>query len=319
MIFDISVIPYSLPFSSEIIVFDQVLTAKQGAFVLVQSGDFMGIGDVSPLPGLSAETVSESLQALSELSQVSFSQFDDFLSGDLFCIPSFSGIASVQFALESAFLSMLSSYSSFSVLTQSLGYTGISQVQSPGSVVKCKIGRRSIEEDVADIKNFAQTFPHVRLRLDANGRYSLDEICSLVMTLPAGCVDYVEDPCAEPDQYDTFFERTGVNYAIDCISGDIGMYGAGLGALVVKPGVLGSVQSILALQDATTVNVVFSSAFESCVGLNSIARLAFLLSPTAVHGLSTVDYFTEPGPVSVENGVWKGLSTSSLIQWAKML
>ena len=129
--------------------------------------------------------------------------------------------------------------------------------------------------------------PDQSLRLDANQAWSLGD----AVRFGRGCrgidIAYIEEPVADPNECESFFEQTGLPYAFDetVIEKRI-PNSPNLAALVVKPTLIGGVQKIKSLR-RFGVPLVFSSAFESHVGLGAIARLGSEISPGMPMGLET--------------------------------
>ena len=101
-------------------------------------------------------------------------------------------------------------------------------------------------------------------------------------------IDYVEEPTDNPLEFAAFMDRTGVSYALDETLSDTrrveGFRNAA--ALIIKPTLLGGKQELDELAQHE-IPMVFSSCFESGVGVLNVARMAAHYSPHVASGLDT--------------------------------
>ena len=107
-------------------------------------------------------------------------------------------------------------------------------------------------------------------------------------------IEYIEEPTASPTEADAFFEATGIPYALDetlLEEFELDRFRQ-VAAFVVKPTMFGGSADLLTLL-RSDVPIVFSSSFESQVGLTSIARLAAEFSPDVAVGLDTHRWLLE--------------------------
>ena len=159
--------------------------------------------------------------------------------------------------------------------------------------------------------------PGVALRVDANRGWSLEEAIEFGDALNASGVvlEYLEEPTQRPEDIPAFAAATGIPVALD-ESVDEGPAGfaaagarravtpgltlpAGTVALVLKPGSLGGLEKTAALvrwAHRRRVATTISSAFESSVGLASLAAVAAASDQVTgrhgtAHGLGTSEWF----------------------------
>ena len=153
------------------------------------------------------------------------------------------------------------------------------------SCVKIKVGRRKPGEDAAIVREFAAKFPGLRIRLDANQSWSLDEAKAFCAALRGPAVDYLEEPLRNATQIPDLYAATGLAVAVDETIGvtplRVWSEWAGVKVVVVKPTLLGGIQRVqrLALLAAEKgFRIVVSSSFESGVGLGMLVQLAAAFS-----------------------------------------
>ena len=129
--------------------------------------------------------------------------------------------------------------------------------------------------------------PDGRVRVDANGRWSVDEAFARLRELARFGLEYAEQPCASVDELAQLrlrLARTGVDVPIAADesirrSGDpqrvVAAGAADVAVLKVQP--LGGVRRCLELAEQLGLPVVVSSAIESSVGLRAGLALAAAL------------------------------------------
>jgi O-succinylbenzoate synthase len=144
--------------------------------------------------------------------------------------------------------------------------------------------------------------PSVGVRVDANGAWDVDTAVTMITTLAAFDLEYVEQPCATLEELAAVRRRVDVCIAADeCIrSLDDARALRALGAadvIVLKQQPLGGVRAALAVAETAGVPAVVSSMMETSVGIAAGVALAAALPelPYAC-GLATLGML--PGDVS---------------------
>jgi o-succinylbenzoate synthase len=219
--------------------------------------------EVAPLPRRSSESLEQTL-----------GQLLDFFSGK--AVTEF--FPSVQFGLESlcfpnetlsARLYALLSGSSEEVLRQAdiaadQGYC----------TVKVKVSSFPIKVAQKVLRTLQKRF---RLRVDCNSAFSFDEAMALFSIFDPGIFDYIEDPTFELQRLSEFthpfaLDETVSQFQTLPLESYPHLYG-----FILKPTILGGGQGcapLIAYAKKRNLNVVFSPAFESGVGLLQIVKLA---------------------------------------------
>lgn len=211
------------------------------------------------------------------------------------------------------------------------GIADVDALQASGyTVFKLKVGRRPMQEELSAVRALAV---HVagrgRLRLDANRAWSLSDAVRFIGGLPRESIEYVEEPLRDPSALPAFARATGAPFAVDetlvetvlrrpppssnagvARDGPSGPVWAallslpGLRAVILKPMLLGGVGRCMAIGQEAQDNgllPVFSSCFESGVGIGLLAALAGALGPDIACGLDPyrwlVEDIVDPPPV----------------------
>lgn len=162
--------------------------------------------------------------------------------------------------------------------------------------VKLKVGADSLRNDVERMLKVSQSFPDMRLRLDANGSWSLADAQEFVEATRPLNIDYLEQPLQVGDIAGLVaLKKLGVTVAVDEGANTQLMRtrlieAGAVDVFVLKPSVLGSVSELrdeVSRISAEGIRVVFSSAIESAVGRNAVAHVVAGLGTTEPAGLNT--------------------------------
>jgi len=162
----------------------------------------------------------------------------------------------------------------------------------------------TLAADAARVEAVAAALgPGGRIRIDANGAWSLDAALAAVRTLDAAAragglagLEYVEQPCARLEDLAALRRRTDVPVAADesiRLTGDVDAVVRAEAAdlLVLKPSPLGGAKAVVAMAERLGMPVVISSAMESSVGLAGALAAALALPDELggahAHGLGT--------------------------------
>jgi len=129
---------------------------------------------------------------------------------------------------------------------------------------------------------------------------------SLVRGLPAGRIEYLEEPLVDPLLLPRLHHGTGLAIALDESLLDPALRSAletapGVAVHVLKPSLVGSVAAVRARAERTArqgLETVLSSAYDPRESLGRIAALATRLpAATRDHGLATGElHADDPGP-----------------------
>jgi O-succinylbenzoate synthase len=157
--------------------------------------------------------------------------------------------------------------------------------------VKIKVAEpgQSLNEDLARIIKVRQLFPDARIRLDANGGYSVDEAMAVIGMLVENGIelDYFEQPCktiAELAEVRLKAKRIRPDFLIAAdesvrkVSDPLAVAQAGAAdILVLKVSPLGGISRALEISREAGLPVVVSSALDTSVGISMGLHLAAAL------------------------------------------
>lgn len=266
---------FKIPFTKPIAFKTRQHSFREG--ILIEQGGQWA--EASPLPGFSAETIEDVIAAL---------------RGEQ------SPPASLQFALQSLAepitdeIKVPWNYLLLGDEQQVLEDTEHC-VQAKCRAAKLKVGRNDLQSEIELVKVVRERLPdHVKLRLDANQAWSFEQAVTFFQAMQDVDLQYVEEPLKNSRLLEDLHSQTGASYALDetllhdsCLDP-----WPNAAALICKPMILGGHDAVLCLKK-TGKPIVFSSAFESGVGIARIAQLAASFSPERAAGLDTLDWLSE--------------------------
>jgi O-succinylbenzoate synthase len=320
-----NVYAYRLPLVRPLLLRTETIHERQG-FLLGLSSDtgHADWGETAPLPGFSREALADTGARLCALKNKLIGasipegieqlngQFNSWLSGFNLC-------ASAQFAVETAALGLLA-HSRDVTLASLLSHQPLDTVRVNGLVlddspvietvrgfssegyraVKMKVGRRTVDEDVARIRDACHELGHsVGLRLDANRAWSFDDAVRFAEMVLDCDLEYVEEPLSDPSRLAELVEQTGMRVALD--ESLIDMTPEELpshtytSAIILKPTLLGGLERAAMFARTARemrIKVIVSSCFESSVGIAALTQLAAAYNTVdAPAGLDTLSWF----------------------------
>jgi O-succinylbenzoate synthase len=164
--------------------------------------------------------------------------------------------------------------------------------------VKVKVAEKgqSLVDDLARVREVARLYPNAKLRLDANGGYSMDQALQLVRELNAVNIEYLEQPVATIEEMAQL--KTELSGSIKICADELirkssdplevaRAEAADLVMLKAQP--LGGIAASLETANSIGLECVVSSAIETSVGISMGTYLACALEDLNYDcGLGTV-------------------------------
>lgn len=211
------------------------------------------------------------------------------------------------------------------------------------NTVKIKVGLE-IANDVKRVNAVVQAFHEagksgdLRIRLDANGRWSVSQARETLSELDSAPIEYVEQPCQSVSELRELHQKINVPIALDESIRIDGQYQisdfADLAIIKVSP--LGGINAIEELIAKLDVPIRISGALESSVGLSTSLLAAYTFAPSEVAGLGTgmllaTDLTGEPSvphlgriavkrhEPSVEKLIESGISPDQKVLWEQRI
>lgn len=300
----VNIYKYHLRLTSPIIWDRQARTRREGLLVCLSHGDNLGWGDIAPLPGFSAESLTEA-QARAEVFAKEILK-SPLRTMDLNAveIP-----PSVRFGFELALCNLDTATRKQSPQEASavaccglIGHHKNQQIHLAHSLVnsgyravKLKVGRQSLEEDLNTVHTICEKYPELEVRLDANRSWSIKAAKIFVRATQDLRLDYLEEPLRDKTELPELARNCNIPIALDetLREQDAEKYREAADVRVLKPTLAGGIYTTLVhIEQALQENArcIISSSYESGVGMLGLIELARKL-PEEIHGLDTHKVF----------------------------
>ena len=318
----ISVKPYRRAFRQPLSTAHGEWATREGFLVRVQQERGTGYGEVAPLPSFGSETLAEAKVFLEQL----VSEPEMSAPASLPCCA--FALSAAQIFVERGSLDLLKNREASS---QSVLRVPVSRLTAPprdysvsallpsGSSalriadekskvgyqsMKWKIGVEPITKEISTARSLFDSLPStVRLRFDANAGLATSELERwLEFLIPyRERIDFIEQPlaCGQEAAMGDYMKASGIGIALDeSLNGRDRDYwlkpNAWAGPLVIKAPLMGELPQLADRLAPVADQVVFSSVFETGIGLENSLRLADSLPqvPCPI-GYDTVDAFDD--------------------------
>ncbi|WP_257285298.1 o-succinylbenzoate synthase [Endozoicomonas sp. SESOKO1] len=307
------ILRYRLPLKQPLLLKHACLKKREGLILRLRIGNRCGYGDIAPLPGFSRESLSEAEKQLQAFCRAvddgqTLSLRDVENSAFLTDVLRLQPIPSVLFGIESALWWWQQKHwfdppETGPLLQGSTEHIIHRLAQWQGNwptEFKLKIGRDSIEEDCVRINTVLQALPKsVNIKLDANQQWTLDQAIRVAASIDVERITFVEEPTANVDEFSQLYEKTGLRFALDETVQNpeyLLQPMPGLAAVVIKPTLVGGLarcRHLVTTGRNLGIRTVFSSSYESSIGLHILAQLSAQWTPGERPGLDTSSAFID--------------------------
>ena len=328
---------YSLPLKQPLRMLGQTLKVRKGLILRLydQAGN-LGEGEISPLPLMHPESLSQAETQLKKFLTKSFQQNPDLFK----TLP-----PSVRFGFEMAWRTLFKKFDAeekihytaevileservdnhiaFKQIPVNALATGsgddlrhqCEQIKRDGfKAVKIKVGQFKVREDLNRLELAKNIFGNqIALRVDANRGWEFKQATEFALGIRDFNVEYCEERVRNIKLLGKLYEYTGMQVALDetlwSNPDPIELPKSGISSLILKPGILGGWGNTcfwINHAEKHKMQVVISSSMESGIGLNWIAFTDLsLLKKRTPAGLDSAKFFqydlTDP-PFSISQG-----------------
>lgn len=307
-----SLIPFSLKFNSPFKNSKSILKHRNG-IILKLTDEFGNIsyGECSPLEGFSKENIND---VDKELKKFCKDFFYKKLENE---ISNISLLPSVNFCIEQAFNSLLlqrniENKNNFQSkkeikLNAVVGLVDIKEalqlinkkINNGFDTFKLKVGRENPYDDFLLIEKVREIFGYeIKIRLDANQKWSCDEAIEYISNFEQFQIEYIEEPCSNCCSNLKTMNSTDIHLAADesLVSFELAqdlISSSQLKYFIIKPMTIGFNNTLKLIDLAERLNktIIISSSFESAVGKSGLVFLAAQTKHDLAHGLDTSEYF----------------------------
>ncbi|GJQ62551.1 MAG: hypothetical protein SCALA702_16040 [Melioribacteraceae bacterium] len=299
---------YSFPFRTPFKNSGYIYRERQGFYLFVEF-DYGNtqIGECAPLPGVNRESIGdialELEQIEAKLPDYFFSDKDEFSS----FISSLTALPSLRFAFaqiidsctnyEEAGEIKLEQNSVISASgTDEMMRIAKTHIDKGFSTLKLKIGVNSPDDEIELIKKISSQFPHVKLRLDSNSIFELNEAIGYLRRLSGFNIEYIEDPVATVEEMYQLSEITPIPLAADIFISSLAdidefLQNSKINHFVIKPMAFADILLLSNYKFGREISITLSSSFESFVGRIYNYFLASRFE--GIHGLATSTQLAE--------------------------
>ena len=302
------------------------IDSREGLILKIfDDGGNCGFGEIAPLPGFSRENLeeakSQTIQICNSLKKpLSLQQPEEINSamkdfpGDVYPSVSF-GVASALLILSAdrrniSLSELLNKNCSGSLEVNALLSGSKEEIltslalikESNYGSVKLKVGSRDLSEDIDLTRKVSEQLGEsMNLLLYANRSWRLDQAATFCNETRDCKIEYIEEPVLNSSELQELLADSslGIPVALDETLTEIEISDfkkfSSASALVLKPTLLGLEKTIsfAGLAKAQKIACVFSSSYESVLGLSIIAQLAAANSINSACGLDTLGIYAD--------------------------
>jgi o-succinylbenzoate synthase len=317
--------PYSLKLNSTFSTAKTKFNERKGFIIKLKSESSEGIGDVSPFPEFGSESYEEIENTLKDIDlqiRINIDQVVDSINETLL---EYGKYPALHHGLEQALLNLICSEKKITLdkllgikIKNSININGVigfdaveksvnraKELNQKGyKTLKIKAGRDKndggFEKDyecISEIRNAISN--KIKLRIDVNGKWSLQEAADNLKQLEKFSLEYAEQPVSNLGDFIELSKSTKVPLAADESIRNVDdakkfIESGSVSYLIIKPmmlgGLLNSLQ-IIKLAETKDIKTVVSSSFESAIGRVNALIAASAVKDDVAHGLSVGEYF----------------------------
>jgi o-succinylbenzoate synthase len=317
---------FQIPLKFPLKIANKELTFRDGLILRISDeSDNIGVGEISPLPGLHKENLSLTIDQIKKISSKILNSkipknIEQFKGGFESWLKIFKFYPSVQFGFESAVLSLLSmdqgksAFEFFHSSNNSIKINALlsgtlqqiiektNQYLAEGfTTFKLKVGRTSVDEDIMMVNTINSIIDgKAKLRLDANQAWTLDESLHFFQNIDFVNLEHIEEPLKNFDELPELLKIKNIPIALDENILEIIDYQllspSQIKAIVIKPTVIGGVEKSIRLikhVEGNGIKPVISDTFQSGVGLSTLIAIAHYIKSDTAMGFDTYSWLKE--------------------------
>lgn len=269
----IAIFYYQAPFQFPLTFNGKRLNYREGLLISIKDRKQSFYAEIAPLPGFSKESLTQAkLQIIDVFNNIKPCKSALFPSVS-FALSSLSYSIFTNQAMTSNDIVPLLQGPQKSILTEYI------KLDHP-TIIKLKVARQSVKQDVELIKALYQINPSLKVRLDANQQWDIEQTALFFNAIPPQIIDYIEEPTANHQNNLELADRYGFKLALDETLQNTNFNyqdHPNISALVIKPTLIGDhdrIQSFIDLAKKYQLQVNISSSFESIIGLSHLVSIA---------------------------------------------
>jgi len=314
--------PYELKLSAPFETSKAKISTRRGFIISLKSkSGKIGIGDACPLPEFGSETYEEAEKQISNLKielQVDVENFKNSLN---YFLSDYNSFPSLKHGLEQALINLISNEKEVTVsqlfklklnakinVNAAIGFLqpeeaaacALQFVKDGFKTLKVKLGRDNFEDDFNTVASIRKAIAEeIKIRIDANGKWSLQEATENLIRLQEFNIEYAEQPVNSLSDFNELKQRTKIPLAADESIGSIEtadsfINSKAISFVILKPMMLGGLiptLEIIELAEANNITPVITSSFESALGRVNAVIAASIVRCDIAHGLGVSQFF----------------------------
>lgn len=314
--------PYTLKLKKSFFTARTEIKERSGFILSLTDQDgFEGIGDCCPFPEFGSESIEDVENVLSDFKLKVIIDKTEIEKSVNNCLANYKKLPALRHGLEQAIISIICNKNKTTIdnllnlklkkrvnVNAAIGFLNVEDsvkaartlVEKGFNTIKLKAGKSNFEEDFSVIKLIRETFrDNIKLRIDANGNWNLDEAIINLMELEQFDIEYAEQPVIKLSDYIKLKKKTNIPLAPDesirSVKEAMEFIKSGaVSYLILKPMMIGGLLPTLEIikqASAENITPVITSSFESAVGKTNAVIAAASVKANVAHGLSVADHF----------------------------
>lgn len=323
----LNIYTYNLPFNSPFRTTKGTFKYREGIILTYRSDNLEAFGEVAPLPGFSSETLDYVLSILKKESS-SINEALNHLDSFHIFLNSFENKyphPSLIFGLDTLYHDFISKIENITLSNHLFGENRTNQIKVNTTIgltsqakalsditnaiikgyetVKIKVGV-DFKAELELIRSVRNSFPDLRIRIDANQAWTFDEAHENLTQLQSYSIEFCEEPLKEYqiDEWKLLANSVKIPLAVDesfrsLKDVELAAESTAVDVFILKPMLFGSFSNILnvchQLKEASK-KIVFTTSLDSIIGRTVTGILANNLgSMDLAHGLGTATFLSD--------------------------
>ena len=314
--------PYTLKLKKSFFTARTEIKERKGFILRLTDADgFEGIGDCCPFPEFGSESIEDVENMVSDFKLKVIINETEIEKSINNCLLNYNKLPALRHGLEQAIINIICNKNKTTIdnllnlklknrvnVNAAIGFLNVEEsvkaarnhIEKGFTTIKLKIGRSNFEEDLSVIKLIRETFgENIKLRIDSNGNWNLDEAIINLRALEQFDIEYAEQPVNNLSDYIKLKKKTNIPLAPDESIRSVKdakefIKSGAVSYLILKPMMIGGMLPTLEIiKQALTENIipVITSSFESAVGKTNAVIAAATVKVIVAHGLGVADHF----------------------------
>jgi len=314
--------PYTLKLKKPFITSKKKIKERNGFILtLLDAEENEGIGDCCPFPEFGSETLKNAEDALSDIHLEININSDDIENSITDNLKKFDKLPALRHGLEQALLNLMCKVKKVKIdellnldlkkqifvnavigfLSQDESFNEAENFVKEGyGTIKVKAGRENFDDDLSVVKSIRDAVGEkIQIRVDPNGKWSLNEAVQNLKKLEQFDIQYVEQPLNGSNGFTELSKLSNVPIAPDESLRSVAdakrfVESGAISFLILKPMLLGGLiptLKIIKMAEENNITPVITSSFESAIGRTNAVIAAASVKSDVAHGLAVNNYF----------------------------